>query len=67
MLATSNAYKETQLILQMTILSVAKGYIQQPNKQLLQITLSESKYISESNLFKPHTSNPYFRFQRTGI
>ena len=41
MLVTSNAYKETQLILQMTILLVAKGYIQQPHKQLLQMTLSE--------------------------
>ena len=45
MLATSNAYKETQLILQMTILSVAKGYVQQPHKQLLQMKLSESRYI----------------------
>ena len=45
MLVTSNAYKETQLILQMTILSIATGYIQQPHKQLLQMTLSEYKYI----------------------
>ena len=30
MLATFNSYKETQLILQLTILSIANGYIQQP-------------------------------------
>ena len=47
MLVTSNAYKDTQLILQMTILLVAKRYIQQPHKQLLQMTLSESMYVFE--------------------
>ena len=45
MLATSNDYKETQLNLQMTILSIANEYIQQPHNQLLQMTLFESKYI----------------------
>ena len=45
MIATSNAYKETQLILQMTILSIANGYIQEPHKQLLHMALFESKYI----------------------